>query len=191
MFASSAAVYPVSDAPCREATSPGPVDVYGHSKWVEAILELTCRSQRLSAVTLRLFNVYGPGETNPHVIPHITDEIRAGGLIHLGNLESRRDYIFIDDAVDTLVRVRAAAADDNSVFNVGRGSTHSVRDIVRAFEASLDRRLEIRTVPDLVRRIDRPILCADPSSLRDLLQWTVDTTLEQGISRLIASERLN
>jgi UDP-glucose 4-epimerase len=141
-------------------------------------------------MTLRLFNVYGPGETNPHVIPHIVDEVRAGGPIHLGNLESRRDYIFIDDAVEAILRVRAQVTEGYSVFNVGTGRTHSVRDIVRAFEASLGRRLEVRPVPELIRRIDRPSLWADPSSLGELLKWTADTTLEQGISQLLTSERL-
>ena len=192
LFASSAAVYSVSEAPCRESTPPGPVDIYGYSKWMaEAILELTCQSHSLSAVTLRLFNVYGPGETNPHVIPHITDQVKAGGPIHLGNLESRRDYIFIDDAVEAILRVRAKAIDGYSVFNVGTGRTHSAQDIVRAFEASLDRRLEVRSLPDLIRRIDRPNLWAYASALGELLGWTADTTLEQGISRLVASERLH
>jgi len=191
LFSSSAAVYPVSETPCCEATPPGPVDIYGYSKWMaEAILELACQSNRLSAMTLRLFNVYGPGETNPHVIPHIVDEVRAGGPIHLGNLESRRDYIFIDDAVEAILRVRAQVTEGYSVFNVGTGRTHSVRDIVRAFEASLGRRLEVRPVPELIRRIDRPSLWADPSSLGELLKWTADTTLEQGISQLLTSERL-
>jgi UDP-glucose 4-epimerase len=191
LLASSAAVYPISDAPSQETIPPAPVDVYGYSKWMaEAILQLTCRSHDLSAVALRLFNVYGPGETNPHVIPHIIDEIRAGGPIRLGNLESRRDYIFIDDAVEAICRVRAAAGDGYSVLNVGTGSSHSVRDVIRAFEACLNRRLEIRSVPDLVRQIDRPDLRADPTLLESLLDWSANTTLEQGISRLVASERL-
>lgn len=191
ILASSAAVYPVSDDACREEMPLGPIDIYGYSKWMgEAILEQTSRAHEISGLALRLFNVYGPGETNPHVIPHIVDEIKAGGRIHLGNLESRRDYIFIEDAVEAISRVRAAGTKGYSVFNVGTGSTHSVREIVSAFEAGLRRRLEVEPAPGLLRKIDRPSLRADPSSLTALIDWKPGTTLEQGISRLIASERL-
>ena len=192
LLASSGAVYPVSDATSQEDLPLGPVDVYGYSKWMaEALLEHICRAHGLTGVALRLFNVYGPAETNPHVIPHIVDEIKGGGPIHLGNLESRRDYIFVEDAVETIDRVRAARIDGYSVFNVGTGSTRSVREIVRAFEKGLDRGVEVRSAACLVRQIDRPSLCADPSSLKNLLRWTPGTTLEEGISRLIASERLH
>jgi len=191
LFTSSAAIYPISNGPSPETTQAGPADIYGYSKWMaEAILELSCRADQLAGVALRLFNTYGPGETNPHVIPRIIEQIKAGGPIHLGNLESRRDYIFIEDAVEAIVRLRADRTQGYSVYNVGTGSTQSVREIVGVFEDLLGRALDVQSDPDLVRRIDRPNLCADATVLESHIHWKPGTTLREGISKLIESEGL-
>ena len=191
LFTSSAAIYPISNGPSPEITQARPVEIYGYSKWMaEAILELRCGANQLAGVALRLFNTYGPGETNPHVIPHVIEQIRAGGPIHLGNLESRRDYIFIEDAVEAIVRLRAVRTHGYSVYNVGSGSTHSVREIVGVFEDLLGRALDVRSEPDLVRRMDRPNLCADPATLERHIHWKPGTTLREGISKLLESEGL-
>ena len=58
----------------------------------------------------RMFNLYGPGETNAHVIPDILNEIARGPILRLGNIDAIRDYLYVDDAKERQ-RVREAARD--------------------------------------------------------------------------------
>ncbi len=44
------------------------------------------------------FNVIGPGETNPHVLPEIVAQLKAGRTrLQLGNLDAKRDYVHVQD----------------------------------------------------------------------------------------------
>ena len=69
---STAAVYTPSDTPHSEEAPLNPIDIYGISKLhTEQLLALYQRQTGRTAINVRLFNIYGPGETNPHVIPDI------------------------------------------------------------------------------------------------------------------------
>ena len=79
VLASSAAVYAPSPAPHRETSALGPTDVYGHTKlWAEQLASLHNARTGQPIGVARLFNVYGPGETNPHLIPTIIEQARRG-----------------------------------------------------------------------------------------------------------------
>lgn len=68
MYTSSAAVYPPKKQALPENTTPGPIDIYGRTKLVgEDLVREFQRETDIPSVTARLFNVYGPNETNMHL----------------------------------------------------------------------------------------------------------------------------
>ena len=166
VFISSAAVYPPSLEPCAESMKPGPTDIYGYSKWAgELVVEKGCRDAGVAAVLVRLFNVFGPGETNPHVIPHIIGQLRAGAReLELGNIEPQRDYIYVEDVASTLIRIRSLASSDCPAINLGTGTARSVRQILESIRALTGWDVRTRVHPGLVRKNDRPLLLADTSN---------------------------
>src|SRR5262245_15544350 len=96
---SSMAVYPSSDHASREEDPVGPYDVYGETK-VANEMQLSrwssANSERIS-IAIRLSNVYGPRETNPHVIPEIMEQLAMGKTdLELGNTAPFRDYVHVD-----------------------------------------------------------------------------------------------
>lgn len=80
VFASTADVYRPSERPHSEDDALEPNNVYGASKvmgeWL--VLFQGDRDPSLDARVARLFNAYGPGETNPHVLPDILGHMRHG-----------------------------------------------------------------------------------------------------------------
>ena len=56
----------------------------------------------ISLGVARLFNVFGPGETNPHLIPTIVRQLQQGPELRLGNLSTKRDYIYVEDVARAL-----------------------------------------------------------------------------------------
>jgi len=135
----------------------------------------------------RLFNVFGPGETNPHVLPDILTQVREGGPLRLGNLDARRDYVHARDVADALVRL-ATYGGAESVFNVGTGVGTSVRELVAALGKVLARSLRIEQDPAKVRPVERMHLVADATLARQELGWTPRLTLHDGLRDLVAHE---
>ena len=106
VFASTSDVYAVKDAPLVEDDPVGPYTVYGNTKMMsERLLWLaTTMNPKMSAAVARLFNVYGPRETNPHVLPEILDQLKNGAAtVRLGNLWPRRDFVFVEDVADAFI----------------------------------------------------------------------------------------
>lgn len=185
VLASSAAVYAPAGQPHREDDPLGPVDVYGHSKrWAE---ELACGFARRPGAGVgiaRLFNVFGPGETNPHFIPSVICQAQAAGPVRLGNLSSRRDYVFVDDAADALAALgRYCQAGRSVTVNVGTGRCYSGYEILRALADLPAARVspEPDADPGRIRPVDRPVLQASNDRACRALGWAPRTSLRSGL----------
>src|SRR3990172_11074954 len=102
LVTSSVAVYPISDEANREIDPADPYDVYGESKLVNELqARRFCLETGIDTVAVRLSNVYGPRETNPHVVPEIMSQLRAGAsAVRLGNIDPMRDFIYTRDAAE-------------------------------------------------------------------------------------------
>jgi UDP-glucose 4-epimerase len=194
LLASSLAVYPPSTGLLAEDDPLGPVDIYGYSKWMA---ELVCqhvhraRGSRISI--LRIANVYGAQETNPHVLPRIVAQVRHGDLVELGNLESRRDYIHVQDVAEAFVALVDPARPDArqlEIFNLSTGKDASVRELIAHIESILGRTIAVHSSRDLMRSVDRPVLRADPSRLCAATGWLPRLSLREGLWELLASEGL-
>src|SRR5919106_366227 len=127
VFASTADVYEPAETAHEETHPVGPVNVYGATKLMGEQLVGFHRERQpeLETVVARMFNVYGPGETNPHVMPPIFDQLQTSRTLSLGNLTPRRDYIYVEDMAAAIVGLLAGAPAGTTV-NVGTGVSTSV-----------------------------------------------------------------
>lgn len=186
VFASTAAVYrPSADAHVELDETIGPVDIYGHTKLqAEHFVRYYQAQRKVRGVVVRLFNVVGPGETNPHLVPAIVKQLSAGTTrIALGNLFPRRDYIDVGDAAQGFRRLAQVdiSPDDLLVANLGTGKTHSVEEVVGLIGTAAQVRIDIVQDPGRVRAVDRPVLRASTERLRSVTGWTPNTTLAQSL----------
>jgi UDP-glucose 4-epimerase len=189
VFASTADVYAPADRPHAEDDPVGTTNVYGASK--RCCEELFALARRVRPggriLAARLFNVFGPGETNPHVLPDMLACVRHGGPLRLGNLEPRRDYVHARDVADALARL-AAYDGPEVVFNVGTGIGTSVRELVDALAEVLGRPLRVDLDPARVRRVERMQLVADVTRARRELGWAPRVGVRDGLRDLVARE---
>ncbi len=183
VLASSAAVYRPSEAAHDEESVLGPTDIYGLSKlWMEQLADLFHRTTDISVGVARLFNVFGPGETNAHLIPSIIWQAQRGNDLHLGNLATRRDYIFVDDVVRALMQLADVCQGHGSLTcNVGSERAVAGERLTQAIERLLERRRTTHTDPKSVRKSDRPLMLSNCRRAHDLLSWRAETTLEDGL----------
>jgi UDP-glucose 4-epimerase len=190
VFPSSGAIYGFRDSPWPESAPPRPDEIYGISKWMGEQMMARFHDDRPDARTViaRLFNTYGPRETNPHVLPDIVKRLHQGELIELGNLWPKRDLIYVTDTVTGLVATAAGPA-GLEVFNVGTGSGTAIKDVLRSIEAIRGEPLRVEQVPERMRDGDGHLI-ADPGKLM-ATGWKPEYDLDAGLSRLLEWEGLS
>lgn len=147
-----------------------------------------CESYALSFGTpvtvLRPFNTFGPRQSMRAVIPTILNQLLAGvSEVHLGALSPKRDFTFVADTADGFVRAATTELAPGTVVQLGTGRTVSIGE---TFEMCLEATGSTATVTTDEDRF-RPagseveILLSDPSQAAEVLGWTPQTSLEDGL----------
>jgi len=190
VFASSGAVYQPDDKPHVEETAKlAPADVYGYSKLHgEHYVRYFATQRDLSAVVVRLFNVVGPGETNPHLLPEIVAQLKAGRTtLRLGNMWPKRDYIHVLDAARGFIAVALRpdiAAASTQTVNLGTSQSYSVAEIVEKLQRIVPNGFALEQEQLRLRKVDRPFLAADIGEIRKRFGWTPQATLDDALADL-------
>lgn len=190
IVASSAAVYPIARGPHHEDDAQGPTDIYGTTKWIdEDLLERYHLRTGVASAAARLFNVYGPYETQPHLIPEIIRQLAAGArTLKLGNLDPARDYIHGEDIASGLHALSEKMAPGYLPYNIGTGVEWTVRDVVSMCEKALGTTITIEQDPARMRPSDRPHLVADNGRLKQATGWRPKWSFEDGLADLLKRE---
>jgi len=190
VYTSSAAVYGYGDVPHTERTPTRPADIHGISKWMceEVLKGFSEDRPDVRCVAARLFNVYGPRETNPHVIPAIMEKYRRGDVVPIGNLWPKRDYIFAQDVADALIAVSDGPAGWDA-FNVGTAKGTSVEDVFEMIGEITGRPVAYEQVSELTRSDDGHLV-SDNRKIVTEAGWEPRFDVEAGLREVLASENL-
>lgn len=192
VLASTAAVYGPEDDAHVESTSPiAPMDIYGWTKLhAEQFVQYHHRNGRVDGRIVRLFNVVGSGETNPHLAPAIIEQLDQNeSVVKLGNLFPHRDYIDVEDAALGFQKIAQADTDGDVICNLGTGRTSSVGDMVSTIGDAAGIPITIEQDSSRIRAVDRPMLKAGTETLRTLTGWTPQTTLIESMRRAWATRK--
>jgi UDP-glucose 4-epimerase len=176
--------------PAPEDHPVAPEAPYGLSKFcAENYCALFTRLHRLSTVSLRYGNVYGPrqdplGEAG--VIAIFCGKLLEGGRPQIfGDGNQTRDYVYVEDVVDA--NLRAAESEATGAFNVGRGVQTSVLDIVSVLSAHAPDGFEADHAPPRPGEVQH--IALDPSRARVELGWEAKVDLERGLELTLDSLR--
>jgi len=159
-----------------------PVSQYAATKKACELLAYTYHHlYRLNISALRFFTVYGP-RGRPDMAPFkFIDRVSRGVEIQqFGDGSSSRDYTYIDDIVDGVVR----AIDRPypfQVFNLGKGSGTSLKEFIYLVQKHTGKKAVVKVMPD--QPGDVPYTCADVSKARALLGYESKVSFEEGIRR--------
>jgi UDP-glucose 4-epimerase len=186
VIASSAAVYPINDAYNREDATPGPTDIYGLTKWCnEEQLKLYASQAETKCAVARISNVYGPRETNPHIVPEIVHQmLRGESVVRLGNTAPKRDYVHVSDVARAFATLAQRATQRVAIYNVGTGREYSVSELVAKLGQVAGRAIQIETDAAKVRPVDRLFLRSDVGRLREELGFSARFDVAEGLEDL-------
>jgi UDP-glucuronate 4-epimerase len=186
VFASSSSVYGGSKSNYfSEAENvDNPVSPYAASKKACELLAYTYHHlYQLNVSALRFFTVYGP-RGRPDMAPFkFIDRISRGVEIQqFGDGTSSRDYTYISDIVDGVVRA-IDRRHKYEVFNLGKGSGTSLKEFIDLVQKHTGEKAAIKIMPD--QPGDVPYTCADVNKAIKLLGYRSKIDFEEGIRRTV------
>jgi len=187
VFASSSSVYGEREAgPFRE-TDPveRPISPYAATKRAgELLLHAFHHAHGLPVLCARIFTAYGPRQRPDLAIRRFAERILRGEPVPVfGDGSSLRDFTYVDDLVEALVRALDAPF-GYEIVNLGRGETVTVLRVVEALERALGEKARIEWLPRQTGDVSRT--WADVGRARRLLDWTPRVSVDEGIDRFAA-----
>lgn len=206
VFASTSEVYGKNpDVPWAEDANRvlGPPDV---DRWSYSTGKATCEhmihglagaDNPFSATVVRPFNLYGPGQRPKFVLPAFVDQVVNDGVPEVYDEGTQtRCFTYIDDFIEGMIRASTSKAGENEVFNLGNTRETQIKELAELVLqiAGLDdespefvdpEELYGNSYEDLDRRVP------DASKAERLLGWTAETSLEEGIERVLEWGRTN
>jgi nucleoside-diphosphate-sugar epimerase len=181
----SALEYGRITGPIREATAPEPSTEYGRTKLAGTrAVEHAARSHGLPALVARLFTVYGPGEHSDRLLPSIRRAAATSEPVGLTRGLQRRDFTYVEDVAEALLRLAVSPARPGEVVNVATGRLTAVRDFAGTAASVLGLApglLRFGALPDRPEEMWQDEV--DVSRLRALTGWRPPTGIRDGIRR--------
>jgi UDP-glucuronate 4-epimerase len=180
-----------------------PLSLYAASKKSNELMAHTySHLYGLPTTGLRFFTVYGPWGRPDMALFKFTEAVLAGDRIPVFNYgKHRRDFTYIDDIVEGIVRVvdKPAQSDPNwcgaapgpgtsqapwRVYNIGNNNPVGLMDYIAALEEALGRKAEVDLLP--LQPGDVPDTYADVADLVEQFDYKPATTIRHGIANFVA-----
>jgi UDP-glucose 4-epimerase len=185
---SGGTVYGVPEGvPISEDHPTNPVNSYGITKLaIEKYTAMYANRWGVDYCLLRPSNIYGPGQRlqiGQGLIGVLANRALRGERLEIwGTGENLRDYLFIDDLVNGVMRLLSYQG-PYRVFNISSGTGHSVLDIVSILRSQIDSLPEVAHLPD--RGFDVPVNVLDSSRIAQETGWQPRVDLESGVMRTV------
>ncbi len=184
----SAAEYGAVASAVTEQSPTHPVNPYGHAK-LAGTLALYRAIQRhgLRATTARLFTIYGPGEHAHRLLPSLLAAAETGSALDLTAGEQQRDFTYVAEAAEGLLRLGVSAAAVPPVLNIATGTLTPVRRFVEIAGDVLGMRpgqLHFGALP--TRPDETPHGPVSTALLEATLAWKPATPVREGIRQTAA-----
>jgi nucleoside-diphosphate-sugar epimerase len=190
VYAASSSAYGDTEVlPKSEDMPANPLSPYALQKWVaERYCKLYHELYALETVSLRYFNVFGPGQ-DPYseysaVIPKFTTKLLAKEPITVyGDGEQSRDFTYIDNVIQAnLLALRAPNA-PGEVCNIGCGQRVTLNQLIQILEELLKVRAQVTYAPAKPGDVRHSL--ADITKARRILGYVPETEIEEGLRKTV------
>ena len=190
VFASTSSIYNGIEPPHRENVVPRVTDFYTEARIAcERLGELYTNLFELNVSAMRFFSIYGyndvgKGKYSNLVTQFMVSLINGEQPIIYGDGEQRRDFVFVTDVVDALLK--ASNAKGFNVYNVGTGKNYSLNEAVERLKKITGKNIDPKYIKMPVKNYVMTTL-ADPSKAKKEIGFDAKVNLDEGISLLYSS----
>jgi GDP-4-dehydro-6-deoxy-D-mannose reductase len=160
-----------------------PENPYAVSKMATDLMAQQFAKQGLLVIILRPFNHIGPGQSEDFVASSFAAQIAriesgiCPPVIHVGNLDSVRDFLPVDNVVNAYIAVLKDIdkISSGTIYNICSSKPIKIRDMLDQLISLSSQSIEIKKEPGLVRRSDIPIAIGDSNLIQRELGWLPET----------------
>jgi nucleoside-diphosphate-sugar epimerase len=170
--------------PVDEKHPISPHNPYSQSKYLcEQLISGYVRDFNLQAIIVRPFNIYGPKLNEHFLIPTIISQLDSKE-IKLKNPVPKRDYLYVDDIVNLLIKIGKEGYSNFEVVNAGYGKSYSVREVAEMLisMANSDANLVFENVSRKGEVLD---VVADISKAKNTYNWKPKVDFRTGIKKML------
>lgn len=174
------------EEPKGDASQATPSSPYAAAKWTAcAYARMFSELYGLPVTVLRLMMTYGPGQKPYKVIPYTIRTLLAGEPAALTNGERKLDWIYIDDAIDAILRSGLLREKDAQSIDIGSGTPVLMQDLLITI-GDIIGRPELLSFGSLPNRMREREEVADLTRATSKLGWEARTSLRDGLRKTIA-----
>ena len=171
-------------APIKEDAATVPLNSHGLTKlMVEQYLKMYGEVENLDYTILRLANPFGPGQIykkGQGLIPAILTRHFAGKPITVyGEGKAARDFIYIADVIDALVKTISLPTTRKETINIGSGQARTVSSVIESLEQTMGVTFEKEFIDTRSTDVDVNVL--DTARAERLLSWQPQTDFLDGV----------
>ena len=188
---STSQVYGRSRDRLTESSPVAPESPYAASKAMSEFLRIEFGSfSSGGVVTARPFNHSGPGQSPNFVLAAMAKQFAEMSLglsppkLSVGNVAVKRDFTDVRDVVVAyaLLMEKGRVGD---IYNVCSGSTVSLSDVIKMFEAASNIRVDVVSSPNKIRPGEADEICGDPRKITSDTGWSPKISLQKTIVDLL------
>ncbi|MEP6800625.1 MAG: NAD-dependent epimerase/dehydratase family protein [Acidobacteriota bacterium] len=187
---------PAVRLPVSEEAPSDPRGLYEISQLTaEMICRTYTRIHRIRTVPLRLTNIYGPRGQVRHsqfgVVNWFVRLAVAGAPIPIfGSGQILRDFLYVDDCVDALMKAAAEPSAVGEILNVGNDRSSTFLEVARILQGLVPgSRVEFTDFTPERRAQEPGDFVSDISKIRRMLDWSPSVELADGLARTVAFYR--
>tara|TARA_B100001105_G_scaffold249913_1_gene237510 strand:- start:109 stop:1002 length:894 start_codon:yes stop_codon:yes gene_type:complete len=185
IFFSTSHVYGIpKKLPVKEGDPKHPNSIYSDSKLdAEIICESYSRTYGLDVSIARLFSVYGPNSSSHLVVNSIINQLLKNKVIQLGNVNSRRDFIYVTDVIQAIKIILKTIHGFND-YNVGTGKSYSILEICEILKKISKKNIPVKSIKSKIRKNDLSKIVCDPTKIQNL-GWNPKIGISVGLQKML------
>jgi dTDP-glucose 4,6-dehydratase len=175
---------PIDEEHPLQGQSPYSASKIGADKIVESFY---C-AYGLPVVTVRPFNTFGPRQSARAIIPATITQVLTQSVIHLGNLDTTRDFTYVDDTVNGFIKAAIAPDAEGKTFNLGTGTEIKIGELVQKIIEKAGKSVKIEIDSQRLRPQISEVfrLLSNNALARERLGWQPEIDFERGLDLTIA-----
>ena len=190
VFASTSSIYNGIAPPHKENVIPGVTDYYTEARIAcERMSELYFKLHNVKVAAMRFFSVYGYNDIGKgkfaNLVTQFMDSLLKGEQpIVYGDGEQKRDFIFVSDVVNALLR--ASTIKGFGIYNVGTGKNYSLNEAISKLQTITGKKIAPKYIEMPVKNYVMTTL-ADTTKSKKVIGFDAKVSLDEGISLLFSS----
>ena len=190
VFASTSSIYNGIAPPHKENVIPGVTDYYTEARIAcERMSELYFKLHNVKVAAMRFFSVYGYNDIGKGKFANLVTQFMDSLLkdeqpVIYGDGEQKRDFIFVSDVVNALLR--ASTIKGYGIYNVGTGKNYSLNEAISKLQTITGKKITPKYIEMPVKNYVMTTL-ADTTKSKKEIGFDAKVSLDEGISLLFSS----